>query len=643
MEYAAMVVVAARAADAGALHDSLVEDWRSIDDVTGDSIMVLAPQPPDSDSARIRAPREPEVLQTPGLGKSRRAPSDQWGARFWSAYPVLAPDAAALTRAYEPGDSHQARAGFTSSASEIARYFKLAEDDLPCLVIVSCWDRNLLVIGPSALARHGPYALLRQCMQTYGRPPRWHRLHAEREDIRLSQTRLARELRRAEAAVVDGSHSWSAQRDAVLKALTALDPTLDGDRRDDAAQLDAVLRRGDTPTDADTAAAARLVHEAGRDSRLGRKLPRALAKLPVAAEDPTIAERNARRAAELSGEIAAVQQGMNDLNAAMRDAVERFCFTQAVLGAASALGLSVQERSPWRTGWMTSVVEDPTVRGGPGARGLAAGRRAVGGSSRAGRRAVILCAIRDELIQVRHQLEEHSQVVLRPAADEAVYLTSHFEGEHSDWQLAAVATSQTNYQAASATVGAIMSFKPQVVLFVGIAGSLDPSVALGDVVVADRVHDYEVGKDTDDGYRVRTLQQVPSHHLLQWATALSTSYSWQERVLPSSPSFVDAPLPRVHVEPIAAGGKVVASDKSHTFKLLGDAAPRAVAVEMEGAGFLAAAHRFPRAQSLLIRGISDSLDNKAESDRLGWRHQAAANAAAFAMELLFAHDAEAWR
>ncbi len=637
LEYAAMVVVAARAAAAGSLHDNLIEDWRSIDDVTRESIMVLAPQPPDATPAWIRAPREPEVLQSSGLGGSWPAPSSEWSRRFWNAYPVVDADDAAFSRAFEPADERQARAGFTSSASDIARYFRLEEADLPCLAIVSFWDRNLFIIRPEALAVRGPYELLRQCMQAYGPPPRWHRIHAEREEMRLTHARLERDLCRVQATIVDGSHSWSAQRDAALKALAALGPKLDGDLRDDAAGLDALLRDGGAPRDEDPAAAARLVHEAGSESRLGRKLPRALAKLPVLPEDPTVVTGNAERAAELRGEIATLQEGMDDLSAAMRDAVERFCFTPAVLRAASALGLTVRERPPWRAGWTTSLLDQPAVEGRSRPRGTADERRAVDSDARAQRRAVILCAIRDELLQVRRQLEAHSPVALRSAPDESVYLTSHFEGEHTDWQLAAVATSQTNYQAASATVSAIMSFDPQVVLFVGIAGSLDPSVALGDVVVADRVHDYEVGKDTEAGFRVRTLQQVPSHHLLQWATAVSTSDSWQERVLASSPFFADGPRPRVHVEPIAAGGKVVASANSHTFELLGDAAPRAVAAEMEGAGFLAAAHRFPRAQSLLVRGISDSLDNKAESDLRGWRHQAAANAAAFAMELLAAH------
>jgi len=307
LEYAAMAVLAARAADAGALHDKLIQDWRSIDDVTGDSIMVLAPQPPDERPMWIKAPKEPKALQSSGLGGSHLGQSSDWSKRFWNAYPVVEPDAAAFWRAPEPVDERQARAGFTSSASEIARYFRLEEADLPCLAIVSFWDRNLLIIGPGALAAHGPYELFRRFVQAYGPPPRWRRIHAEQEEMRLTQARLERELRRSQAASIDGSHNWCAQRDAVLKALAALAPQLDADLRADAARIDALLRKGDAPADGDMAAAARLLHKAGKESRLGHKLPRALAKLPVVPKDPTVAMRNADRAAELRREIVSAQ------------------------------------------------------------------------------------------------------------------------------------------------------------------------------------------------------------------------------------------------------------------------------------------------------------------------------------------------
>jgi nucleoside phosphorylase len=47
----------------------------------------------------------------------------------------------------------------------------------------------------------------------------------------------------------------------------------------------------------------------------------------------------------------------------------------------------------------------------------------------------------------------------------------------------------------------------------------------------------------------------------------------------------------------------------------------ALAVEMEGHGVMQAAHQ-RNVDALVVRGISDLLDGKAESDRTGWQPRA---------------------
>ena len=250
-------------------------------------------------------------------------------------------------------------------------------------------------------------------------------------------------------------------------------------------------------------------------------------------------------------------------------------------------------------------------------------------------RVVLLCAIQDELNQVRRQMEIHGEIGLVSGADGAVYLEGSFAGLHVDWQIRAAATSQTNAAAAAATVGAAMDYQPAMIIFVGIAGSLKQSVALGDIVVADRVHDYEVGKAAEE-YQERHLQHQSSFQLTRWAEAVATTDSWQEKICVYDPGLMSGP--KVHVAPIAAGSKVVANKDSHTFGLIGRAAPRAVAVEMEGAGVLLGVHRMGNTEGLVVRGISDEVEGKEESDEEGWRHQAAANAVAFVYELLYQYQ-----
>lgn len=92
-------------------------------------------------------------------------------------------------------------------------------------------------------------------------------------------------------------------------------------------------------------------------------------------------------------------------------------------------------------------------------------------------------------------------------------------------------------------------------------------------------------------------------------------------------------LPEAFVQPIAAGEKVVASTASVSYQYLRDYCSEAVAVDMEGNGFMLAARPY-NAQTIEIRGISDLIDNKAAADEGGSQPRTAANAAAFCFEMI---------
>jgi nucleoside phosphorylase len=216
----------------------------------------------------------------------------------------------------------------------------------------------------------------------------------------------------------------------------------------------------------------------------------------------------------------------------------------------------------------------------------------------------------------------------------AIYFESTFPGQHVDWRVLASHTEATTGSAAAGAVEAIVNFNPDVTLYVGIAGGIaEKGVKLGDVVAATEVFDYDGGKEAKNGFIPRTKQLHSAFALKQLAAATMIEDSWRARIEVVD-GVPDLGQPVVHIDPIAAGSKVIANKKSDTYKLVRQTADRAVAVEMEGSGFLGAVQRFGD-KATVIRGVSDLIVGKEASDKAGVRLQAVKNATAFAIELLY--------
>lgn len=209
-----------------------------------------------------------------------------------------------------------------------------------------------------------------------------------------------------------------------------------------------------------------------------------------------------------------------------------------------------------------------------------------------------------------------------------LYEVGTFYGQFETWQVVLVETGAGNTSAGVALERAISVFAPQVVLFVGVAGGRK-DVELGDVVVANWVYDYESGKDTEHGYIPRTKSYASSHRLVQRSKSIVRQAEWPRRI-----RGADGRAPAAVVQPAVAGAKVIAHQSSQVAELLDRYCDDAVAVEMEGHGFLYCAYVNAGVDALIVRGISDLLTDKNTAADRYWQPVAARNAAAFAFELL---------
>jgi nucleoside phosphorylase len=229
-------------------------------------------------------------------------------------------------------------------------------------------------------------------------------------------------------------------------------------------------------------------------------------------------------------------------------------------------------------------------------------------------------------------LYEETRAVLRHLAGRAtedVSGTLFTKGQFEGWEVAVAEIGPGNAGAAAIGARALAHYKPEVALFVGVAGGVK-DVAIGDVVVATKVYGYESGKDAAGGFKARADVMNTAHDLEQRARLLRQSDDWKKRLDPA----IQHQHPRVFVDPIAAGEKVVASTYSATAKLISEHYSDAVAVEMEGRGFLEAVHINQPVRGGVVRGISDLLSGKAEADKAGTKAIAADAASAVAFEML---------
>jgi nucleoside phosphorylase len=239
---------------------------------------------------------------------------------------------------------------------------------------------------------------------------------------------------------------------------------------------------------------------------------------------------------------------------------------------------------------------------------------------------IILTALPVEFRAIVAHLQETLEV-MHPETG-TIYQVGSFPGKQDTWHVAVAQIGMGGLSAASETERASNFFHPRIMLFVGIAGGLK-DVRHGDVVVATKIYAYESGK-AEARFKPRPELWRASYALEQRAGAEANNQEWLSLLDDQHPD----PEPHVLLGPLAAGEKVLATQRSSVYRFLQATYGDSLAVEMEGHGFLQAVQANQNIYALVIRGVSDLLADKVTAEKEGWREVAAQHAAAFAFQVL---------
>jgi nucleoside phosphorylase/tetratricopeptide (TPR) repeat protein len=245
------------------------------------------------------------------------------------------------------------------------------------------------------------------------------------------------------------------------------------------------------------------------------------------------------------------------------------------------------------------------------------------------RLAVIVTALPIERKAVVEHLRDVTEV---PPLRGSIYRRGVFDERSEPWDVIVAEIGAGNANASAEAERVIAEYSPQVAVFVGIAGAIK-DVSHGDVVASTKVYGYESGKDEDGGFRPRPAVQLSGYDLEQRARFEAGEDDWRQRIKGGLSILAKTP-PVAVVGPIAAGEKVLASMSSAIYSFVRQTYGDALAVEMEGHGFLLGVHMNQPTQGIVVRSMSDRLSDKNEARDVEWQPVAARHAAAFAFQLL---------
>jgi adenosylhomocysteine nucleosidase len=240
----------------------------------------------------------------------------------------------------------------------------------------------------------------------------------------------------------------------------------------------------------------------------------------------------------------------------------------------------------------------------------------------------ILGALRDEVTLLQAALQDKTETKLLGIP----FTTGRLKGR----RVVVVASGVGKVNASVTTTLLLDHFKPSEVLFSGVAGGLNRDLKTGDIVIAEKTAQHDLGDYTEDGMQRRGVSNplngkrnptfFPADARLLQAAEKAASRVQLAKIRLGGTEHA----PRIVKGVVVTGDVFVASAEKvqELRKALGGDA-----VEMEGAAVAQICHQ-QNVPCLIIRCLSDAADANAVADFSVFAPQAAQNAAAMVTEIV---------